>query len=249
MINFYKKRSFYEIKNNDAIILNYLFAYKIYVSNFEIKMDITENQKKEVLRFFEDKKISYIIFLDKIQQIKREFKNSNYTLLLNKTQKELPSAYELKEKMLSSKILYDSINSNSPKYKNIDFYQNINSLMDNNKKLNIENIINNYKAENQLNYLSFKDVIKSDLYNNKSNINNNDFDTKNIIKIGSKIMIQKEDSDDIEEYIICKNYDDKSIENGLSIDNTFGKILLGKSEWDFVEYNGEFYQILQVLNK
>ena len=70
------------------------------------------------------------------------------------------------------------------------------------------------------------------------------------IKIGSIVLLQKEDSEQTTKYILVENFDNVfDNQNYITPQNPLARILLNKTEWDFIEFNGNAYQIIQVINE
>ncbi|MBQ7308380.1 MAG: GreA/GreB family elongation factor [Clostridia bacterium] len=245
MISFVKKRSFYEVENQDAIIINFLFGYEIFVFNEKLLLNITEKQFNLVKNFLQEKQISYSVNYDDIHIEQKVYKNKNFETLLLKTQKELPSAYDLIEKLKSVKEILIEINNKIERYKEIEFYNNIQNLIDNQMKRNFDNIISDYISKNSTKM--FCDSSPTPTY--KKQVEFEEAGLKKI-KIGSTILLQREDSEETQQYTLVENFDDVyDSKNYLSLNNTLAQILLNKAEWDFVEYNGKCYQIIQVINE
>lgn len=245
MIQIYKKRSFYELINEDAIILNFLFGYRVFTHNNYIELNLTESEFLNAIKFLNEKKISYTIYYDVIKIEKKDFKNKNYEMLLTRTQKELPSAYELKETLFKVKNYLEELNGNTPKFESVNFYGDIESLIDINKKTNLENLIKDYRLKNKETILFNENALEK---NNKI-VNEciKNIDNEKKIKLGSTVTLQKEDDEKIEKFVLVEDYDETK-SNGLNINSVLGRALLGKEEWDFVELNNSYFQIIEVIN-
>ena len=242
MITIYRKRSFFELTDNDAIMVCFLFGYNVFVSDTHIIMHISKKQMDNIKEYFDEKKISHQIISDDYQVNLFSYKNNNYSILLQKTQKEFPSAYLLKDSLNNLKNLIEEMNSFEPKNKEVSFYSDINTLLDNDKKLNFESIINDYRLKNPIDY-SHK------AFQKKPEQPKQFVDKTKVIRPGSKVTIQQEDSSMTEKYIIVNepiSYNDSGY---LSALGGLGQMLLGKSEWDFFEYKNKSFQILEVDNQ
>lgn len=83
-----KNGNFYISLNNDAIVINSIFKYKIKESNDIIKTGFPLNTLNKVLIELDKKEVNYLVIDDKIIT-KEKFKNNNYSNYQNDIRKYL----------------------------------------------------------------------------------------------------------------------------------------------------------------
>lgn len=75
---FIKSGNFYLALNNDAIVMNKIFNYKIKQSTNFMKVGFPLSSLNKVIQYIENKSINYVVVEDKIVQ-KKKYKNNNYS--------------------------------------------------------------------------------------------------------------------------------------------------------------------------
>lgn len=112
---FIKSGNFYLALNNDAIVMNKIFNYKIKQSTNFMKVGFPLSSLNKVIQYIENKSINYVVVEDKIVQ-KKKYKNNNYSkynikldnyeILINRINK----IYEVLKNNLDSANIKETIN-------------------------------------------------------------------------------------------------------------------------------------------
>lgn len=79
-----KNGYFYQVFNNDALIIKYLFDFKITYLNDDIKrVGFPKTNIDKVINKLDDEKINYTVIDDVDNIIDKEYDNNNYNKILN----------------------------------------------------------------------------------------------------------------------------------------------------------------------
>lgn len=115
-----KSGIFYQSFNDDAILLNYIFKYKLNsINNTQFKIGFPISNINDVIRILNNEKVNYVIYDNKMNIVTKKFKNNMYNNMLIISKENLSNEIKieqiivrLKEKMIDDNLILDKILSN-----------------------------------------------------------------------------------------------------------------------------------------